>query len=70
MERWKHLLEALDIPGGSMLGVFTTIIIGLCVWAVVKHFELPSTVVDTYKFVVMSFAGSKAVQTVWGKPKE
>lgn len=69
MERWKKALEALDIPSGTILGIFTSAIIGLCIWATVKHFELPGTVVDVYKFVVMSFAGSKTVQTIWGKPK-
>lgn len=70
MERYRKILEALDIPSGTILGLFTLIIMGMSVDAFLKGKDIPPTVVDAYKFVVASFAGSKAVQTVWGKPKE
>jgi hypothetical protein len=64
---FKTLVEFLDWPSGSILGLFTLIVIGISVHAYVTHVELPSTVTEIYKFVVMTFAGSKAVKTVWGK---
>lgn len=68
MEKFmRGLVEFLDWPSGSILGLFTLIMIGVAVHAYAVRIEIPTTVVSVYQFVVATFAGSKAVKTVWGK---
>lgn len=66
----KHIqpfIELWDIPSGSIVGFFTVLIIGICAHAYVVKGEIPASVVTVYQFVIASFAGSKAVKTIWGK---
>lgn len=67
MEKFKKYLGLLDVPSGVILGLFTLIIIGVCVHAYATKAELPASVVTIYQFVVGSFAGSKSIKTIWGK---
>lgn len=70
MDKYKKIMECLDIPSGSILGLFTLLIIAGCVHAYFTGHEIPASVVSLYQFVVGAFAGSKAVVTVWGKKDE
>lgn len=63
----KQIVEWLDWPSGSIVGLFTLIFMGMCVDAYARTRGIPTEVVEGYKFVVLTFAGSKAVKTVWGK---
>ena len=68
MERLKKLIEFFDLPGGSLMGLYTLVMIVFSVYLTIHAKEFPSSVVSVYQFVVMTFAGSKTIQTVWGKP--
>jgi hypothetical protein len=70
METFKKYLGLLDLPSGVVLGLFTLIFIGMCVSAFASGKDIPPTVVDGWKFAVGVFAGSKSIQTVWGKHKQ
>ena len=58
----EKVYKALDIPSGTVVGLFTLIIIGMCVSAFASGKEIVATVLDTYKFVIGIFAASKTVQ--------
>ena len=64
----RAFIELWDIPGGSILGIFTLVMIAESIAAFVLPREIPTSVISIYQFVVASFAGSKAVSTIWGKP--
>lgn len=68
MERLKRIIELFDLPSGSLMGLYTLIIIGFSVYLIIVSKDFPATVVSTYQFVVLTFAGSKAAKTLWGKP--
>ena len=67
-QKIKSFIELWDIPGGSILGIFTLVMIAECIAAFVLPREIPTSVISVYQFVVGSFAGSKAIATIWGRP--
>jgi hypothetical protein len=74
MERLKRFLALCDVPGGSLMGVFTGLVIlssaaliGMRLHNPALSVEFPQSVVEIYKFVIITFAGSKSVATIWGK---
>lgn len=64
----ESIIELFDVPSGSILGLFTLVIIGMSVSAFMQRIEIPASVISAWQFAVGAFAGSKAVKTVWGKP--
>ena len=70
METIKKLIALLDIPSGSILGLFTLIMIGLSLWLTLHAKEFPASVVSIYQFVVGVFAGATTAQAIWKKDGE
>lgn len=58
----EKVYKALDLPSGTVVGLFTLIIIGMCVSAFASHKEITPSVIDLYKFVIGVFAASKTIQ--------
>jgi hypothetical protein len=67
MRFYKAFIECLDIPSGSVVGMYTLAVIAMSVHAYLGGREVPASVITLYQFVVGAFAGSKAVKTIWGK---
>lgn len=65
-EKFRSFLKFLDIPSGSVLGVYTGCIIVMSGYVVWAKSDLPSGVVACYLGVV----GAKTSYSVLTKPKE
>lgn len=73
----EEAIDLLDWPSGSILGLHTLLMIGMSAYLSVmkvRHpdltYEMPSTVVDVYKFVLLNFSvvkGAKVGATLFGK---
>lgn len=58
----KRILSTLDIPGGSILGLFSLCAIALSCYAVVAGKPFPSEIRDIYIAVVTAFAATNVAK--------
>lgn len=59
---FEKIYKSLDIPGGSIMGLFTVSIITFCFAAVFFGKKIPSEVIGIYGMVLGAFAASKTIQ--------
>lgn len=58
MTIYKRILSAFDIPGGSILGLFSLAIVSLSCYSVVSARPFPSEIRDMYLGVITAFAAT------------
>jgi hypothetical protein len=63
----QSLIQLFDIPSGSILGLFTLVVIGIGIHAYSANREITTSVVECWKYALGVFAGSKGIQTYLGK---
>ena len=57
-EKWIGALEYLNVPGGTIMGLFSLEMLAIIAYYACKGAELPATVRDVYLGVIGAFAAS------------
>lgn len=57
-ERWIQFLEYFNVPGGTIMGLFSLEMLAIIAYYACEGKNLPSTVRDVYVTVVGAFAAS------------
>ena len=66
-QRIKSFIELWDIPGGSILGLFSVVMLGLCIASFVLQREIPNNVKEIFNWILTAFAASKTLKSIFGK---
>lgn len=63
----QSFIELWDIPGGSVLGIWSVVILGMAVAAFVLQREIPASVKEIFNWILTAFAASKTLKSIFGK---
>jgi hypothetical protein len=71
-EKLQKFIELWDIPSGAILGLWSVVMLGMCVAAFVRTAQgvptdIPTNVRDLFNWVLTAFAASKSLRTMFGK---
>jgi hypothetical protein len=63
----QGLIELWDIPGGSILGLWsvTMLVLGVLAWHTGR--DIPPNVKEMFNWILTAFAASKTLKTIFGK---
>lgn len=58
MTTYKRILSLFDIPGGSILGLYSLAVIALSCYSVITSKAFPSEIRDMYLGIITAFAAT------------
>lgn len=66
IERIKQAVAILDLPSGVIMSIWTNSIIGMSWLAVIRKYEIPTSVITLFGMGLGAFALNKTVKAVKG----